>query len=434
MILDSLSKGPLSRFLGGALPVLLTSLAFVLLLPLPRAPDEDRYLPIARAIAGGHGWLGEDGAPQVYRPPLFSLLLGTWLALTGGEHVWSVPVFQSLMLAVSAGCAGVLAGRLGATPPWQLVASWMFGLNPFVFTTVGFVSQEITLATLMAFAAIASTDLLGSRSRRQAAFAGALWGFSILGKVTAVFAPLVTGLFLLRIAAVPRRSLLRSTLVMLLTCSCVVGAWTLRNAMVFHRFILVNEQGLGVLEWFVAGGNPEHPASARWNAGGAAFIAESKAELSKDPSLTNADRKARLARKLLQYLGRHPGYVAGSMLQNAVRFTGLERAWFRDRGIWPGERYGMLYGVLYLAFQVPLFLGAFAAGLLARSRDDRSLLVPFLLCVVAVHWAVHIVVWGQPRYALPIYPILAALACVVPSLAAARLTERLVGALVKETP
>ncbi|MBP2676651.1 MAG: hypothetical protein H6Q84_3491, partial [Deltaproteobacteria bacterium] len=64
-------------------------------LPLPH-DDAVGYLSIARHVAAGDGFTQDGVTPMVYRPPLFSALLGGWFFLTGTSSVLSAAAFQSV--------------------------------------------------------------------------------------------------------------------------------------------------------------------------------------------------------------------------------------------------------------------------------------------------------------------------------------------------
>ncbi|MBP2677114.1 MAG: hypothetical protein H6Q82_179, partial [Deltaproteobacteria bacterium] len=81
---------------------LAAALLFVRSYPLPEVRyDSVEYLSLARNLAEGKGFTQDGVTPSVYRPPLFSALLGGWFFLTGSSSPLSAAVFQSLEHAAS---------------------------------------------------------------------------------------------------------------------------------------------------------------------------------------------------------------------------------------------------------------------------------------------------------------------------------------------
>ena len=105
-------RGECSRRGNVAVAVSILALAAALFFaqayPLPPVQfDAVEYLSLARNVAAGKGFTQDGVTPAVYRPPLFSALLGGWFFLTGTSSPLSAAVFQSLVHA-----AGVLAAFL----------------------------------------------------------------------------------------------------------------------------------------------------------------------------------------------------------------------------------------------------------------------------------------------------------------------------------
>ena len=125
---------------------LLAALLFALSYPLPPVEnDAADYLSIARNVAAGRGFTKDGLAPEAYRPPLFSSLLGVWFLVTGTSSPLSSAVFQSLEHAVGAVFAFLLFLRLTASLPWATGAALFLAVNPLLVTRVAFVLQEPTI-------------------------------------------------------------------------------------------------------------------------------------------------------------------------------------------------------------------------------------------------------------------------------------------------
>ena len=375
---------------------LAAALLFVRSYPLPEVRyDSVEYLSLARNLAEGKGFTQDGVTPSVYRPPLFSALLGGWFFLTGSSSPLSAAVFQSLEHAASVLVAFLLFLELTPSLVWAVGASLFLAVNPLLVTRVVFVFQESTLLLFTTLAAWLSVRLVKAPTTPRAALAGAAWGLCTLAKVVSWFAPFL----LLGMRFLPgrlRREWRRGEVAALLLCFAVVIApWTIRNYVHFHRFIPVNGQGEGMLQWNVSHAeiNGERPGS------------EYAAEVYRK-GLSERERKALLWRYVLD----HPAYFFGyRVVRNAVHFAAPPRDWWIERGHFhPGEHrtgFWILSALLHMPFYLLLLL---RSGQWLCGRASPA--IGFLLLLYWVYWAQHAVVWGDPRFGLAVYPVLVGIA------------------------
>jgi len=182
----------------------------------------------------------------------------------------------------------------------------------------------------------------------------------------------------------------------LLICfAAIIAPWAIRNYVHFQRFILVNEQGEGMLEWNVSHAEipGERPGS------------EYSAEVSRK-GLPEGERMVRLWR----YVVDHPRYfLVDRTARNIVHFAAPSRDWWIATGRARLNEHGMLYWVLSLLFHMPLY-----ALLLLRTgqwwKGRASIAHGFLILLYWAYWAQHAIVWGDPRFGLAVYPLLLAMA------------------------
>ncbi len=374
---------------------LAAGLLFTQAYPLPEVKNDSLdYLTLARSIAAGQGFSQDGVTPSVYRPPLFSALLGGWFFLTGTSSALSAAVFQSMVHAAGVFVAFLLF--LEFTPSLALAtgAALFLAVNPLLVTRVVFVLQEPTLLLLTTLAVLMSVRCIKVPSTARAALAGAMWGLCTLAKVVAGFAPFL----MLAMRFLPGRLRWRwkgkEGTALMLCFVAVVAPWTIRNYVHFHRFIPVNGQGEGMLEWNVS--HAEIPGERP----GSEFAAEVYRK-----GLLEEERKALLWR----YVIDHPAYFFGSrILRNAVRFVNPPRDWWWARGRYgPGESRPWFWGI-YDMFHRFLFLCLlYRATQAMRGRD----LCParFAVFFACAYWGLHAVLWGEGRFALAIYPLLTAM-------------------------
>jgi 4-amino-4-deoxy-L-arabinose transferase-like glycosyltransferase len=371
---------------------LAAALLFAQAYPLPEVRyDSVEYLSLARNLAEGKGFTEDGVLPSVYRPPLFSALLGGWFFLTGTSSPFSAAVLQSLEHAAGVAAAFLLFLELTPSLAWAACAALFLAVNPLLVTRVVFVLQEPTLLLFTTLAAWMSVRWIKGPSTARAALAGAAWGLCTLAKVVAVFAPFL----LLAMRFLPgrlRREWRGGEAAALLLCFvAVVAPWTVRNYVHFHRFIPVNGQGEGMLEWNVS--HAEIPGERP----GSDYAAEVYRK-----GLPEGERKALLWRYVLD----HPAYFLGHrIVRNAIHFAGPPRDWWISRGlVRPGEHRPWFW-TLSVLFHMPLYV-----FLLLRSRQWwLGLAGPalgFLVLLYWVYWVLHALTWGDPRFGLAVYPLL----------------------------
>jgi len=384
------------RILSAAAVLFLLSLAACLLFafayPLPEVKnDAAEYLVLARNVAAGAGFSYDGATPAMYRPPLFSGLLGAWFSATGNSSLLSAAVFQSVAHALGVVAAFLLFLEILPSLRWAAGAALFLAVNPLLVTRVAVVLQEPTLLLFTTVATAASVRLVKAPATGRAALAGLAWGVCTLGKVVCGFAPFL----LLSMRMLPDRLRWswrgKDGAILLLCFAAAIVPWTARNYLHFHRFIPVGGQGEGLLEWSVS------HATIPGEQPGEAYTAEVYGK-----GLPEAERKA----LLWKYVFDHPRYfLVDRVLRNAVRFAAPARDWWILRGIVrPGEhRTG--FWILAALFHMPLYL-----FLLYRTwqwgTGALTVSVGFLVLLYWVYWMEHALLWGDPRYGLAVYPLL----------------------------
>ncbi len=364
--------------------------------PLPDVKnDAVGYLALARSVASGTGFSEDGGAtPAIYRPPLFAALLGGWFRVTGTSSVLSAAVFQSLVHGLGVVIAFLLVLEVGASLAAAAAVAVFLAVNPLLVTRVAFVLLEPTVLLFTALAAWASVRLIRAPSPGRAALAGAAWGVCALSKVVCWFAPFL----LLGMRVLPARLRWswrgRDAALLLLCFAAAIAPWTVRNYVRFHRVIPVNGQALGMLEW-----NIEH-ANVPGEPRGAEVLAE----------ITGTGRSEDAVRGALWgYIREHPRYfLVDRTIRNAIAFAAPPRDWWIAHGhSRPGDhRAG--YWILVALFHIPLYLLLlYRTSEWVRGRAGPSL--GFLLLFCWAYWAEHAIIWGDPRFGLAVYPLLAGL-------------------------
>ncbi|NNG45952.1 MAG: phospholipid carrier-dependent glycosyltransferase [Deltaproteobacteria bacterium] len=368
-------------------------LVFVFSYPPPDVKyDAAEYLALSRSVAAGTGFSQDGGVtPAVYRPPLFSLLLGGWFHLTGTSSVLSVAVFQSLLHAFGVLAAFALFLQISLSLRWAIGGALFLAVNPLLVTRVVFVYQETTLVLFTTLAVLASVRLVRRSSGFRAGLAGAAWGACTLAKIVCWFAPFL----LLAMRFLPSRLRWdwrrKEAALLLLLFVVVIAPWTVRNYVRFHRFIPVNGQGEGILEW-----NVSH-ATIAGEPPGDRYVAEVYGK-----NLSERERKDLLWR----YIGDHPRYfLVDRVIRNIVHFAAPPRDWWIARGYFrPGE-HRTSFWILAGLFHIPLYLFLLYRTWQWGAGKATPAYGVFLL-FYWFYWAEHALVWGDPRFGLAVYPLL----------------------------
>jgi 4-amino-4-deoxy-L-arabinose transferase-like glycosyltransferase len=373
-----------------------TCLLFVSAYPLPEVrSDAVGYLELARNVAAGKGFTQDGVTPAVYRPPLFSGLLGGWFFLTGTSSPLSAAVFQSVVHGGGVLAAFLLFLEIAPSLAWAIAAAVFLAINPLLVTRVVFVLQEPTLLLFTTLAVWLSVRWIKVPSTARSGLAGAAWGLCTLAKVVSWFAPFL----LLAMGFLPGRLRRKwkggEAAVLLLCFAAVIAPWTIRNYGQFHRFIPVNGQGEGMLKWNVSHAEiPGEPPGTR-------FVEELDRR-----GITGEER----TKLLWRYVFEHPRYFFGyRILRNAVHFAAPPRDWWIARGHFlPGE-HRTWFWILSALFHIPFYL-----LLLLRTgqwwKVRASPALGFLVLLYWTYWAEHAIAWGDPRFGLAVYPLLVAMA------------------------
>lgn len=197
--------------------------------------DSYGYFRIARNLAFNHVFSyaqAEPYLPTAFRPPLYPFLISVlW---------WAEPAPLIAVLAVQV-ILGVLTvwltyllGRDTFSRSVGFVAAGLLAVAPMT----GYYTGQLMTETLFTFLMVLAAYLW---SRHWIVVAGATLGLAWLTRATAL--PFILALL---VAGVFKRPVLKIAVIALL----VGGAWTIRNAIVFNRFIPVATAGTGTNLYF----------------------------------------------------------------------------------------------------------------------------------------------------------------------------------------
>jgi 4-amino-4-deoxy-L-arabinose transferase-like glycosyltransferase len=206
----------------------------------------------ANLIAQGLGFVDPfqldlgNGGPSAGHPPLYPLALSVLSAVGADSTLWhralGLPLgFVTIVLV------GLLGRRVGGDRT-GLVAAAVAAAYPVFVAVDGALMSETLYSPLVAGVLLCALALLRRPVLPLAALLGALVGLAALTRSEALlFAPLLAAL----LAALTPARRVAPAVVTLVACAAVVAPWTVRNAIVFDRFVPISTNDATV----VAGAN-----------------------------------------------------------------------------------------------------------------------------------------------------------------------------------
>jgi len=206
--------------------------------------DSPEYVRLATNLVRAHVF-SQDSVPpyrpDIFRTPVYPLLLALPMAAFGSSLVWPV-LLQVLISLATVWLTRKLGLELGLAPLPSALAALLAALSPnLVFLSTKLVTE--TLFTLL----LVVTILLANRFRvhhrwQELVAAGACSGLLILTRPIATYFPFLIAVYLLfQEGTVPAQGLYRkfkAALVLLAAASIVVLPWVIRNGRLTGRYIV----------------------------------------------------------------------------------------------------------------------------------------------------------------------------------------------------
>ena len=382
------------------------------------AEDRDNYRAIAERVVAGEGFVDpQSHSATAYRPPLYPLLVAAILFFGGGElAIGAVQV----ALGVATVALTVLCGRRLGLGGASLIAGLLVAVDPLLLYQTALVMTE-TLAAFLA--ALLLWLWLGEPGPRRNFALGAAFGLCCLCRPTfwavGFLALAIWGIGIFRTArsagslqAAPWRKALGVAVGIVL----VIAPWSIRNACVFGRPIVMTTHGGYTL---LLAHNPEYtravverPWGAVWEGepmeAWGASLEEAMARESPPIDIAHLSPAVELARdewmnrQARDYLRREPVVALRSGLTLLGRFWNVAPLATADRPLSMPLR--LAIGVYYAAVLVLATIGS-----IRMMRDDATRWWP-LVALIAGFTAVHAVYWADMRMRSPLVPAIALLA------------------------
>ena len=391
--------------------------------------DAGSYLTLASEIAHTGDYTtsrapasaaGGTRGPSAYFAPGFPYFLAAADLVSGhttrrGRAVQSARLEQVVLGTAIVGLIGLVALELfGSTV--ALTALGVAAVYPVLIELSGILVAE-NLLTALVLAAVWATLRVGHAQHpyRWIAAAGVLTGLATLGHENgAVIAiPLAFAVWSRRPRLRP--AALAAPALLLATAAITIAPWTIRNAVLLHRFIPVSDEtGITLLGTYNSASAAYRPVPYKWRFF-AAIPGESRV-LGNTGHVPEAALGERLLRQALHYLGDHPLSPLVVAYHNTRRMFELEGtfAWRASADAMGIPR--STAGIGVVSFWVLCLLalaGAFTR--LVRAAPLWVWAVPVLLALSVV-----LVNIETPRFREPVDPFLILLASCALVTAAAR--------------
>ena len=367
--------------------------------------DEQHYAELATSLVEGRGFAWATGQPTSLRPPLYPALVAALWSVTGAGDLQSVRLVQFAMSALTAWLVFLLGRRVFDIRTAVIAAVVVWVYPALVYLDFLLLTETLFTLLVVAFVWLAIVTLQ-DRTLWAAIGCGLALGLgaltrSVLWPVPIVLCPLLT-VFL------PRgRARIVLPVLVLAGYSLAVVPWAVRNTRLQGVTTVVDTMGGLNLRM----GNYEHtPEHRMWDAVSLTGEKSWVYAFSQEPGSAGATEGVKdkwAQRKALEYMAAHPLTTARRTIIKFGDFWGL------DRSFLAGVQHG-LYDVptwLAVAGGAAMLLSGAALVVLGACgiwlTPPASRLHVLLLLPVLVLTGVHSLVFGHPRYHLPLAPLLA---------------------------
>ncbi|MDZ4278210.1 MAG: glycosyltransferase family 39 protein [Dehalococcoidia bacterium] len=393
---------------------------------IPLGGDPHWYYVVAVNLAQGYGFVtaaGDvfmevpgPGEPTAFWPPAYPFALAGVYKLFGIGFT-SAKVYNALLGALTIPFVYLLAREI-FDKRTGLFAAAAFAVfpNAIAWTPLLFPEEQFVLVFVAAlWVLVAFPQSETNRWLPLAAF-GVLVGIATLTRGQGAALIPIAGLYwLLRSGWRPA---LQSTGIALVATAAVIAPWTVRNAFELDAFVPISTNSGAALR---AGHAPDSIGTTKWTE-------DAIGGVRMDQSLQRPDWEVRgyrvYTRRAIEYAVSHPREeldLTRYKVYHLYRSDAGVLPWLETVGATPIEPRA-LKDTLWVLFDVSYYGVLFAALLTIPfwlRRDPKRLL---LVNVVLMWTAFHIIFEGEPRYHVPLFPILiiAAAAGALAALAAVR--------------
>jgi 4-amino-4-deoxy-L-arabinose transferase-like glycosyltransferase len=372
-----------------------------------RIADERQYHKLATSLVEGRGFAFESG-PTSLRPPLYPAMVAALWSISDSRSLQLVRAVQAGLGLLTAWLAYLVARRL-YNPRVALLTAAVVAFYPALVLANALLLTETLFTFLITGFVLAVVMLLDRPTAGVALAAGLLLGLAALTRSVVWPFPLVLAPLLLWLvpASVPRRA----GLVALLLAAYVatIAPWAVRNSRLQRVPVVVDTMGGMNLRM----GNYAHtPHDRIWDAvsmGGQKSWVVGIPPRPPDGGEWTEGWKDRWARdEAIRFMLAHPTLTIWRSVIKSADFwaldrdfiAGIQQGLFRPP-LWAGI---VASAAMLVAFPVVVTLAVLGTFLTPPANWRAHVLLVVLVLFV---WGLHAVVFGHPRYRLPLTPVLA---------------------------
>jgi 4-amino-4-deoxy-L-arabinose transferase-like glycosyltransferase len=369
--------------------------------------DERQYHVLATSLIEGRG-LASSSGPTSLRPPLYpALVAGLW-SVTASRSLQVVRAFQDLVGLATAALVYFIGRRLYDDRAGLIAAALTAFYPELVLNNSLFLTETVFTFLLAAF--VATMVSLLQRPRPAIALAGGtLLGLSALTRSVVWPFPIVLVPLVAWIAPTTMARRLACAGLVLAGYAVVVAPWAVRNTRLQGMPVVIDTMGGMNLRM----GNYEFtPHDRIWDAvslqGAESWIVGLPPHPPEGGEWTEG-RKERWARgQAVAFMREHPGLTLWRAVIKFSDFWALDRDYAAgiQRGLFHPPIWAALVATAAMTLAFPLVIGLAILGACLKPPADWRSHVLLILLVLFVT-ALHSVVFGHPRYRLPLMPVLA---------------------------
>ena len=292
---------------------------------------------VARALVAGKGFGSPFYSDQLsaIMPPVFPLVVAACFKLFGvhtPQSIFAVHAFNCVISALACIPVFLLARRtFGERMGWW--GAWAWACSPYgIYFAAAWAWSTHILLLCLCWLLYLSQDLDESPRLGLWAGFGLLAGFAALTEPSVLVAmPVLMGVALWRLWRAGKRWLAPGTVASLMILA-MLAPWTIRNAMVFHKFIPMRDS-MGLELWM--GNNGQN---LRWTSDELHPLHDMQ-ELADYNSMGELKYMEHKDQQAKAYIAAHPGWYAGMCVRRAVYiwtgFWSFNRAYLADESTDP---------------------------------------------------------------------------------------------------
>jgi len=357
-------------------------------------PDEHDFDTTAQNVVQGHGFsrIPNSSVPMIRRVPLYPLFLAL-IYRTWGHSFDAVRVFQILLVALTA-LIGYLMARMIFKGKFAFLSFFLIGFWPplIVFSTR--IMSEVLNTFLLSLSILCLVMLLHRRSIILALVSGLFIGITTLCKATTALFPFFVFLFLILVYRSKKQALCHG-LILILAAAIAISPWTVRNYLQFKSFIPVQ---LGVSPGFWVG--TDIPKGGRWPGEEGMLHHKFNKGLREDHPYVEKF-----------YLGKAINNIKENPAGYLILLVKKAGGFWRRPSVGAVEKFGLkkilLRGSNYLLHYLAIAFGIIGSILVVK----RKILLAYPLILIIFYYTImHALLFVEPRYHIPVLPVLIILA------------------------